>query len=1708
MISRRTRRKIKYAVSAVLTALRGRFLRGAAALVLCLAVLASAMPVSAFADGDIQWTSFEDIPQGYSSGLSYDVVEPDHQPVLIDGNSSNGIYTGYSSVDNNTDISGAYPYVLEVSSGTRDGGGYAENVLYFAVHYTDVNGTKRSAILMPGEDALTNSFEYAGRDHLDEIRGMVKDVFSATVPDISSLKALGSVSSDQIVFTSPEKIASIDQIQIFGKRTQSSSDWACQGMRILEVDDMKGTRMYGWFSKDVYIDYSGTVIAEAVMAPGGGVFRWDNTGGTFNITPDDGQLKDITLVNLDDKNAYEQKYNTTTHVGYEHVSADDHKIVFRIDLADQGGSGFETLATSYAAGSNTKISELDLVEIGALLVRYQDVYGDLRDVSIPIMINALGQVITSLGDVAIAGYAQQGDSICIPAGLPDFASVDSMSVTIGSERAIDDTQIMISSTDPDKQSAMEQRIKASGTDSIDYLCIAVYDDVDVKVGLEGAVLRYDYDAGENNPVSYSAATSIDGLSLAANSSTRISMQGYRSNLTLKPVDRMERYLVTLSTDNVANAGTTGDLQIQFSYTNLLDREIKSPLYNVRDYVESFYGQWPGNVDDFAYCYGLRTGGTVQFIIPLQNVKKFNSVSFKLEGEDEWQFSGVSIAMIKTDGIGTREVEWEELVSSEKDANGQPRFTSHVRYSRDVLTQPVSFTMGNVYAEGETRPDAGSESWVPGSLVQDNDETWEFNGSGDNVSQKESIDWSELIYSMSYEDTLQDLGFTKERVNYKVTVHVAGDKVNSSDDDCGSKNLFYFQLVFENGKSGCTLANQQIEGDAFRTGVDTQFYIPCSQDYGELLSINVIPDDQDSNADIYDKLKIQSIDVEKKTNSYLSPVWTASSAGEDGLGWVGIDYRDEGAMGSTMGASGRSMSEVATSYLITESSYDAKFLVAITTGGYTSSGQTGSATATTYPTYTGGMHMSYSYFDLNGSFKTVSNVDIVSLMDEYAARTTSYTRRTTLEAEQGTVDYAISDPAYNFRGNTTDMFYITVKDISQFVNVSLQLRSDVSTRWNVTDVKIYLVNGVGTRFLNSNGEYDYRYAEGSGPELVAEWTQKDGLTALCNVYRKLQNTSIAEIRNIILDSSKIEISDVGRWTSTVSREPKSKDDTFNLFIYPQAESDESVDPDSYTLKAAVRYRDARNLRQVQSSAGLLRKQYDEDGNLICFYAIGIGGSNVDTVLGVDVETNSLTPIRAPLNYGILQQVRSGVLIESYTLNGIGNADLGDTMNISTASYDKTDQKIQLQLSEDTVAQPLDPEAKELAVAIHFRTDDAAGTELRSKYVYLTDQGYTNIYPNQVIELDMSLGNISEITGVSVVTLGNLVMTIDDILVTDIGTDGTVRSTFSVRGPVVPNKTPLRLGSNGSVSLLQLDLVTAPDSGAVTAGTSGPIKMTLGYYDIYGALRVESYEDIRDFSEGDGFVSGGTDTVRMLVPELSELRWAEFEPVKGAGDTSSAPANWMLSQVTATVGVNGRSVTRSSDELIIEGSPVRVGMAEVFLSAIVKAADAEGEFVSSGGSVSHLLESGKSVDIVTIIYGSSEGLGYKLESYDPTSGATASVRLGVTHSYSDDYLNQTYEAAKASSESAASESEKIAAERVMELASQMLSSSGSFTGDGSVYRFTAPRNYTGRDLYYRLTIYSTELEDVNYTVDITVYPETDQLPDAISVWKTEQTSSTAS
>ena len=224
-----------------------------------------------------------------------------------------------------------------------------------------------------------------------------------------------------------------------------------------------------------------------------------------------------------------------------------------------------------------------------------------------------------------------------------------------------------------------------------------------------------------------------------------------------------------------------------------------------------------------------------------------------------------------------------------------------------------------------------------------------------------------------------------------------------------------------------------------------------------------------------------------------------------------------------------------------------------------------------PVLEGGMTMSYHYIDYDGRSRSVDPFDIVKKMNEYSGL--EDTKYRIIDGVKEDVSYCVSSRDYQFRPGKTDNFYIDVDNIYQIVDMQLQIRSNVVTKWNITNVSVYLVQGVGTRYINGNGEYDYKYPAGQELLFRCSWNQPATLTKDVQIYRTptgdpnsiAGDTSIATV-NITFNENEFPISD-DTWSSTVAREPKTKDDSLNLFLFPSTDSSAS-DPDSYGLSCEV------------------------------------------------------------------------------------------------------------------------------------------------------------------------------------------------------------------------------------------------------------------------------------------------------------------------------------------------------------------------------------------------------------------------------------------------------------------------------------------------------------------------------------------------------------
>ncbi len=911
-------------------------------------------------------------------------------------------------------------YALQVSTGTVSASGsLTDEILYFKITYTDTDGYTRSHRIFPSEEALQNSVNWArtvGSESSKTNSSVLQLYLKLGVSAAVQATAFQAYATDTFFFQPLKQVKSIQSVEILmcdrqtevsgstddepdrqtaSGTTSSGGSWHCQALRVYQVSAVRGMKPYGYYTNKQYADFDGTLVAQMDKSR---TFSW-TTDKMFRITADgsgDGRLEQVS-----------ESYSTQT----------DGRVL-RIDIADAYGAGIR------AMGNNVQkaIAAADFDECATVVLRYRDIYGALRDAAVPVMTSVVGYALENgiSADQAVSGLAQDGQTLALLAQLPDVQSVETARIVYGTEAAKAAAGIAVTHQNKDA-SAQDRTVKPEGTDSggTDLLSIvgfSVYNTQKVKVThtISDTMLQVSFDGA---PESYYRAPSASGTLIRpvqkGSSGTELTLQEYTDDARLLPTNSSDRYLVVLSTDDAELSGTTDSLLLTLNYTDLSGKTQSSESIDVLAAVTQYYGDWPGVSSGFMYRVGVRSGGTLYFTVSLADVDKFTGAKFLVRGSDNWQMKSIEIYQL--DELGTLKGQWQTVTDGTE--------SSDRTYYRTYSGKKLLGLNESVLVDGGQDPIA-----------------IEFNSDDTATIDTETGDWSQYRYSMSYETAQSLPRFAKARCSYTVAVEVGDDQTSTGGQgDCGSKNQFFFQLVFEDGKSTYVLANQQLASDGFRSGYTEQFTISTNRDMGELTAVKVLPEDTSDSSDVFDKLKIDSICVRKQSNEAVSRQWVISN-----VGWIDINYQDDDADGSGGDSKGRSEADIVKTYQVEASTYAVNLEFAITTGAYNNSANTN----TEEQQFVGQVNAIVEYYNSNGALKTAS-YNLVEAMYTYAGQ----------ERKSGQSEVigqylwpggTESDPSFMFRAGKTDRFNLAIEDVSQLLRVTLEVRSKTQTTWAAAD----------------------------------------------------------------------------------------------------------------------------------------------------------------------------------------------------------------------------------------------------------------------------------------------------------------------------------------------------------------------------------------------------------------------------------------------------------------------------------------------------------------------------------------------------------------------------------------------------------------------------------------------------------------------------------
>ena len=1497
-------------------------------------------------------------------------------------------------------------YALQVSTGALTANGnLADEILYFKIVYEDTDKHVRSHRIFPSENALKDSMDWA-----DQQGGGSTSTYSTILSNMGVTvsreeTAFQAYATDTFFFQPLKEISSIKSIEILmcdsvsestvktedGEKTEivnnASGTWNCQALRIYKVKSVRGMKMCGGISSRQYADFDGTLIAQMDESKS---FNW-NSDRMFRITTDgtgDGKLSTNT----------------------ENYSTQNSERVLRMDIADIYGAGISALGN--ASGKNLYNSNFG--ECLAIALRYQDIYGATREVYVPFATSIVAYALSKGASATenVTGIAQEGDTVALSAVLPDLASIDSVRLIYGTDAAKAATGIKTSEVSGDKRT-----VNSDSTDLLYITGFSVYDpeNTEISVEIENTMLRTTF---EGTPVFYYRASSTSGTTIRpGGNATEISLQGYENGARLLPKDSTERYLIILHTDDAEMAGTSSELSMTLSYTDLSGQNQTSETIDVAEAVNEYYGEWPGVNSGFMYRIGLSSGGTLCFPVALKDVDQFTGAKFVNKGTDEWQTKGIEI--IQLENLGTRAAEWKT------DGISDGVQTSDRQYFRN-------YTGINLLKLDQTILVDGGQDPVSVTFTSDNT----------SVIDTDTGDWSEYRYSMSYE-TATALGtFAKSRYTYIVSVEVGDDQAtNSSDGDCGSKNQFYFQLVFEDGKSAYVLANQQLSSDGFRTGYTEQFSVSTNRDMGEVTAIKILPDDTSSKSDVFDKLKIESISVKKQTNEAVSRQWSVNN-----VGWIDINYQDEGADSDTPGYRGRAESEIVKTYQIESSSYAVNLEFAITTGSYnvaTDSGVTDSQ-------FVGQLYGIVEYYDSNGKLKTAT-YNLVEAMYAYDGKDKKTGSRETIGQYTwpGGVE---SDTSLMFRAGKTDRFTLAIEDISKLLKITLEVRSKVATTWNIQNVYVSYVKNDGHLIINKENEYQLVYNKKVDP--------------LCSSTSEGYSVNLPVNQMQVLD---IEFSDndVG-WSATAngqvatvtSRLPQSANDTLNIYAYPSS-SETTSSLTGAVMTATAEY--SRIYGGFSSSSATMT--LGESNGRSMFYVKDVSVSSIDTLnkLGLSAYFEDLNATGSiPIDYAVVQQVRSGVVINTYYVDFSGLDPAASDISKAPEANPNTSQfkqVVTLAFADNLTNLHLTAETDDVAVALRYTTtNDVSEQEYESGFIYLTDQNWTDLRAGKLVELTFNEPYVKEITGIKIRGTGHgtrsnvsIASAMATVYETNSSGEDYCTGNFSFAygvtldagvGDQVMQRTDENEDGTGDVSrvIISFNVPDVKDVPAVAENANGEVGMVINYINESDAIKELSINDILEYAEGNAsFQSGGTVTLQLLMSDVKEIRWLMLGPTDGAGNAATLALSDM--SITIETAGNETSYQRNLSEWSGTGIIPVFNSIQVKLTATTQNATTgtQEQIVVESETVRQLVESGQEVVITPSVTGSSSGYTYRVEKFKDSFTTNASEVV---------------------------------------------------TSNNGALRFKATNEYssgTGTELYYRVIVSSNEAPSVQSIIEFVVEPK---------------------
>ncbi len=1490
-------------------------------------------------------------------------------------------------------------YMLKVETGAAAG----DTVLFIGIRYVDRAGVKHTHYLYPHEGSLTQGFDvtpYATgmQNKLDIVKKIAN-----YAPDGAAIgQGLKANSTDYYVFSPRFSFASLEGIDVFmsypkefddvkgqaltdeqkaAKAKQKaetagiSLDWTCNGIYFYRVDEIYSVEMEGYYSANQFVSFRGEVIGYSNQSAVD--FTLGRSDRMFRISALDanGQKKDIL--------AYDRMSLTVpqTPVAY---NSKDCTYTIKLDFADVYGAGVETNASLYEAnGLKGPVENLGMV------ITYVDNIGKTRIVKVPVVTSALAYAVEKGfvdSSLPVVGVGQQGDSLIVPVKLPELNHFTRIEMEVGG-KAVATAGIAYASGSQTQE--QKERMQLVDSDIVRLAGMQIYKG-EVVVSRTSNSAELDLEVAEGYyPLYYFTASTRDGVLIQVGRTELWSRLGqYYYGNALTPPETKGNYLVVVRTDDMDLAGTTSPVTISLRYDSVDGTTKVTPTYNLADLALDYYGFWPGNTgitESIGYAAGMSPGGEMIFTMNISDVNRFTGINLSMPAgsSDDWQMK--ELLIYDQTEVGPRVAKWGNF-------KGMSDRIYSRSYSADDTNVVARFPIETVEVN-----ENGEEVPVTAALLltgQSNSKEIKIEprASRSVVQETEDLDWAAMLYNMSFSDTQKDLQFSRSRCNYEIAVKVAGnDQANTmgSDGDTGSKNLFYFQLIFEYGTSSYVLSNQQLASDRYRAGMTETFYISTNRDFGNVTAVNIIPgDNSDGDGDnqyYMDKLNIENIKIAKLTNSNVVQTWKI-----DSVGWVDINYIDNAQQASMGGRPARYESDMAKTYKVTSTGYEAQFMFAIKTGSYKPEE---GVLVDDYAQLSGAVMGTLTY--KSGDEIKTTSFDLIKAIYEYAEQNPMY-------YDSGlAIGKARPDQSYMFRANHIDRFYVRVPDVTSVTSLIIGVSAEMATRWDIQGVTVYQVEGDGSLAQSIAKEYvnsqEVTY-------LTESLSVSTGVLQTFGPEMPTQIVGAEQERTIRFADNEIQAIQVGTdWSSAVTAAPTSKNDTLNLYVYLKGKA-----TDGYQLDAKLWWHSGLTQQIRREALSGLTK--GASGNM--FYILDIPATGVDAVQALHLVANGPKTYTDMLDYAVVQHVRDGVTMDNtyFNLNGLSLIGMYSAVtpsgNLSEMESDR--QVVYLQIGEVGDSFELNRGQDDIMVALNYRSEnDASGgnnATFSTVYSYVSDvtkkgtydKAYTSISPGMVLEIPFDEPFISEVTGIQILGVGKAAGLTVECAAIDIRNRKTDESKrwISFASGAMLSITPKELvATETEVSLVDMTFKTNVDAQIATQGLMPKLQMNVNYINYRsGVQETQMLADANMYLTSGAFLksdSGNTATIRFMLKGANTIRSVGVYPLSGS---DTLDAHWGVGATSAVMyghtnaldsdGADmGPAVVKNYsnpnvDKLVVQGTPYTINLSPLYVSAKAMAYNAttkmnETAQTAENGSASITVPSGVQVTIYPTVTGSLYG-----------------------------------------------------------------------------------------------------------------------------------------